>query len=97
VITTDPSGGGSCREKTLHGLVDPRGAETSYRFIWRRIDGDTTHYAPWRSAGAGTSRSQVQEHIDALVPSRDYQTKLVAENTGGRSEGDWRRFSTPAC
>ncbi len=96
-VTTDPSGGGSCREKTLHGLVDPRGTNSAYRFIWRRIDGDTTHYAPWRPAGAGTGRTAVQEHIDALVPSRDYEARLVAESAAGRGEGDWRRFSTPAC
>ena len=96
-VTTDPEPGGSCREKTLRGLVDPRGWETSYRFIWRRIDGETTHYGPWRPAGASTSRMQVSEHVGGLVPKRDYEVKLVAESAAGRGEGDWRRFSTASC
>ena len=96
-ITTDPAGGGSCREKTLTGLVDPRGWETLFRFIWRRTDGDTTHYGPWRSAGAGTSRIGVREPIDALVPDRNYEAKVVAESAGGRGEGDWRPFTTASC
>ncbi|HEX8084861.1 MAG TPA: fibronectin type III domain-containing protein [Solirubrobacteraceae bacterium] len=92
-VTTDTSRA-QCRTVTFNGLVDAHGGPTLFRFVWKRAEGDERHYTAWREAGAGEGRTSVKEDVDGLVPDRDYEVKLVAENARGRSEGEWRRFRT---
>jgi hypothetical protein len=78
---------------TLHGTVDPNGAETTYRFRYGR-NGHLTKATPARSAGGGTTEVAVTAPVGGLSWGRTYQYRLVAENADGSDAGATREFRT---
>jgi len=78
---------------TLHGTVDPNGAESTYRFRYGRT-GHLTKTTPVRSAGDGTTAVAVMAPVDGLSWGRTYQYRLVAENGDGSDAGATREFQT---
>ncbi|MFL5846365.1 MAG: hypothetical protein ACJ762_16895 [Solirubrobacteraceae bacterium] len=61
----------------LSGVVNPKGAQTSYHFEW----GTTTEYGqvtPTTSASNGTADVPVDVSLDELLPSTTYHYRLVA-------------------
>lgn len=78
---------------TLHGTVNPNGAETTYYFRYGRST-PLTRTTPVQSAGAGTADVAVAALVDELSWGRTYQYRLVAENADGLSAGDTHQFRT---
>lgn len=77
----------------LHGTVNPSGAETTYYFRYGRTP-PLTQTTPVRSAGAGTEDVAVAAPVGALSWGRQYQYRLVAENSEGLAAGATREFRT---
>lgn len=77
----------------LRGTVNPKGSATTYRFQYglTMAYGSTT---PSRSAGSGTSNSNVNELISGLSAANTYHFRIVASNSAGVSYGVDRSFST---
>jgi hypothetical protein len=76
---------------TLHGLVDPNGADTAYHFEY----GPTIAYGrstPERHV-AGTTAQLVGEPISGLGPGTTYHYRLVADGTES-TVGEDRAFTT---
>jgi len=84
---------------TLHGVVNPAGMATEYRFKWRFAG--LKSYAstsPWQSAGAGGADVAVSVPISGLRGKSTYEYALEAKNAEGsvESEGaEIRSFATP--
>jgi hypothetical protein len=78
---------------TLHGTVNPNGAETTYYFRYGRT-APLTQTTPVKSAGAGTADVAVSAPVDKLSWGRKYQYRLVAENSDGPAVGATREFRT---
>jgi hypothetical protein len=78
---------------TLHGAVNPNGAETTYFFRYGRTR-PLTQTTPVRSAGDGTADVAVRAPVDGLSWGRKYQYRLVAENAAGSDSGGTREFRT---
>jgi hypothetical protein len=78
---------------TLHGTVNPNGAETTYYFRYGRTP-PLTQTTPVQSAGAGTEDVAVAAPVGALSWGREYQYRLVAENPDGLTAGATREFRT---
>ncbi|HEY8082607.1 MAG TPA: S8 family serine peptidase [Solirubrobacterales bacterium] len=88
-------------EATLHGRVNPRGAETTYRFEY-----DTTPYeegkeghgtsvpVPDAAAGSGSKYVSVSETIGGLSAQTVYHYRLVASNSKGTFYGADRELAT---
>jgi 6-phosphogluconolactonase (cycloisomerase 2 family) len=84
------------RGAKLHGLVNPRGASTTYYFQY----GSSTHYGhltPATSAGAGITGETVSAALSGLTPGRTYYYRLVATNRAGTAMGAQRKFKTAAA
>jgi subtilisin family serine protease/sugar lactone lactonase YvrE len=92
---------GSEPEATLHGRVNPRGAETTYRFEY-----DTSPYeegkeghgtsvpVPDAAAGSGSKYVPVSETATGLANRSTYHYRLVAKNSNGTFYGADREFAT---
>jgi hypothetical protein len=83
-------------QAVLNGTVNPRGLQTSFRFLY----GPTEAYGTETpSAGAGSAQAEgpVRAPLTNLVPGTTYHYRLIAENEGGESRGDDRQFKTPAA
>ena len=83
-------------QAVLNGTVNPRGLQTSSRFVY----GSTDQYgSETPSAGAGSAQTEgpVRATLTNLVPGTTYHYRLVAENDAGTSRGDDRQFKTPAA
>lgn len=81
------------RAATLHGTVNPNGAETTYRFRYGRSV-PLTQTTPVHSAGDGTADVAVAARVDELSWGRKYKYRLVAENPDGPAAGGTREFRT---
>jgi hypothetical protein len=80
-------------EATLHGTINPMGAESKYYFEY----GPTTGYGSKTaevSAGAGTSTLEESKAVTGLTAGSAYHFRLVATNSHGRSEGVDQRLMT---
>ena len=82
-------------EATLHGIVNPRGAETKYYFEYGTTEsyGSKTAEA---SAGSGTINVEESKTITGLLENTKYHFRIVATNSAGTSKGLDKTFiSTP--
>jgi hypothetical protein len=78
---------------TLNGTVDPNGRATTWYFEY----GTSTSYGSRtadRSAGSGTSTTNVSGPLSGLTRGRLYHYRLVATSDAGTSRGADRTFST---
>ncbi len=78
---------------TLHGTVNPNGAQTTYYFRYGRTT-PLTQRTPARSAGAGTADVEVSAPVGDLSWGRTYRYRLVAENSNGSAAGATRELRT---
>jgi hypothetical protein len=92
-VTTGAATDVTVRTATLHGTVNPNGAETTYYFRYGRT-APLTQTTPVQSAGAGTADVAVAAPVDKLSWGRKYQYRLVAENPGGTAAGATHEFRT---
>jgi hypothetical protein len=92
-VSTGGASSVSFGSATLHGTVDPHGAETSYYFQY----GPTTAYGMQTglsNAGSGTSTVHVAIVVSGLAPLTRYHYRLVAVNSGGFAFGRDRAFDS---
>lgn len=78
---------------TLHGTVNPNGAETTYYFRYGRTT-PLPQTTPVQSAGAGSTDVAVAAPVSDLSWGRKYQYRLVAANPNGPAAGATREFRT---
>ena len=76
----------------LTGSLDPRGADTTYRFEW----GTTTGYGKSTPAAAATwsGSKSVSAQLTGLTAYTTYYYRLVATNPTGTTRGSRRSFRT---
>jgi alpha-tubulin suppressor-like RCC1 family protein len=94
-VTTEAASGAGASGATLHGLADPVGLATSYRFEY----GQTTGYGaaapvPDGSAGSGFAAVAISTGISGLAAGRTYHYRLVATNAAGTTYGADGQFAT---
>ncbi len=78
---------------TANGFVTPEGYETKYWFEYgiKAYEGKTAE----AGAGAGTAKREESKAVAGLVPSTTYKVRIVAENSGGKTEAkNLKTFST---
>lgn len=75
---------------TLTGVVNPNGAEASYRFEY----GSTTRYGSSTGVRRTRTRETVAVRITGLRPFTVYNYRLVSSNAAGRTIGRNRSFRT---
>jgi hypothetical protein len=80
-------------EATLHGTVNPEGAETKYYFEYGTTEsyGSKTVEA---SAGSGASNVEVSNAVTGLASHTKYYYRLVAKNSNGTTDGAAQTFTT---
>jgi phosphodiesterase/alkaline phosphatase D-like protein len=82
---------------TLHGSVNPNGAETTYRFEFGITEAYGQSFPSTEaSAGNGAAPVSVSQLVAGLPPGVPYHYRLVAHNSGGTSFGEDQFFVTPA-
>jgi hypothetical protein len=81
------------RTATLHGVVNPNAADTTYYFRYGRT-APLTQTTPVQDAGAGTEDVAVAAPVGNLSWGRAYRYRLVAENPSGLTAGATREFRT---
>jgi hypothetical protein len=80
---------------TLHGIVNPNGAETKYYFEYGTSESYGSKTAEI-SAGAGTSNVEVSRILTGLTAKTKYHFRLVATNASGTTDGADGLFLTAA-
>jgi hypothetical protein len=85
----------------LVGFVNPRGAQTTYRFEYGPGSCATTAclslpVAGEAAVGGGTDAVRVREEVGGLQPASTYRFRLVASNEGGSAISEEGTFSTLA-
>ena len=96
LVTTGTAGGIGAKTATLNGTVNPNGAATTYWFQY----GTTTSYGlqtGTHSAGSSTSDKHVSVGLSGLVAGTTYHFRLVAQNSGGTTNGQDQMFTTSAA
>jgi hypothetical protein len=83
------------KEATLHGTVNPDGAEAKYFFEYGTEKEKYTHKTEEASAGSGTAEVAVSKIITGLTASTTYYYRVVASNEGGTTDGAEDSFTTP--
>jgi hypothetical protein len=92
-VTTGPASSVSATTANLNGSVVPNGQETSWHFDL----GTSTSYGiatATKSAGSGTSSTNVSAAVAGLTPGTTYHYRLVASNAAGTTPGADRTFTT---
>jgi hypothetical protein len=83
---------------TLHGSVDPNGAETTYFFEFGITEAYGQSFPSTPAAiGSGSTPVNVSQLVKGLPPGVPYHYRVVAHNTGGTSFGEDKFFITPAA
>ncbi|HEX4465110.1 MAG TPA: hypothetical protein VH042_10770 [Solirubrobacterales bacterium] len=81
---------------TLHGSVNPNGAETTYFFEFGITEGYGESFPSSEAdVGGGTAPVSVSQLVKGLPPGVPYHYRLVAHNAGGTSFGADEFFMTP--
>ena len=84
-LATEPATGVTSTEATLHGVVNPEGHDTKYRFNLTSID-SVAFPQPETDLGSGTENLPVTDHLTGLEEGWTYKWSLFAENNlGGQS------------
>ncbi len=83
----------SSSRATLHGMVNPNGAETQSSFEWGLTDAYGSS-SPLHSVGHGSSPVAVQAAVGALLPGTTYHYRIIASNSLGGASGADRTFKT---
>src|SRR2546423_2453085 len=92
-VTTGSASSVSATTVNLNGSVVPNGQETSWHFEF----GTSTSYGiatATKSAGSGTSSTNVSAAVAGLTPGTTYHYRLVASNAAGTTPGADRTFTT---
>jgi hypothetical protein len=92
-VVTGSATGVTETEETVHGTVDPEGAETKYYFEY----GTTKSYGSKTaeaSAGSGSSPVEETKTITGLTGGTTYDYRIVATNTHGTTDGANKEFKT---
>lgn len=79
----------------LHGVINPHGAPTTYRFDY----GTSTSYGqstPEVDAGSGNGEQAVTVALGSLTPDTTYHVRLVATTNGQTASSEDRTFTTGA-
>lgn len=83
---------------TLHGSVDPNGAETTYFFEFGITEAYGESFpSTAASVGGGSAPVPVSQLVKGLPPGVPYHYRLVAHNAGGTSTGEDEFFVTPTA
>src|SRR3954452_809021 len=94
-VATDAASGIGLTSATLNAHVNPNGAATTYFFQY----GTTTAYgsqvpvAP-ASAGSGSSSLAFSAAVSGLTRGTTYHYRVVAQNSGGTTQGSDATFTT---
>jgi hypothetical protein len=92
-VSTAPASSVSSSGATLNGAVNPQGAQTSWHFEY----GTTTGYGrstSSRSAGSGTTTTNVSAPVSGLAAGVTYHFRLVATNSSGTTATGDLTFTT---
>jgi hypothetical protein len=92
-VTTGSTTGLTENEATLHGTVNPEGAETKYYFEY----GTTESYGSKTAevnAGSGMNNIEVSKTITGLTSDTKYHYRIVATNNNGTTDGAGQTFTT---
>lgn len=81
---------------TLNGSVNPRGAETTYKFEYGLAKESLKYSTGSVNAGSGTTSQKVKGIQVALSPSTTYWFRISAKNSAGTTVGNEMSFTTPA-
>lgn len=83
---------------TLHGSVNPNGAETTYLFEFGITEAYGESFpSTAASVGDGSASVPVSQLVKGLPPGVPYHYRLVAHNAGGTSFGEDQFFVTPTA
>ncbi len=81
---------------TLHGSVNPNGAETTYLFEFGITEAYGQSFPSTEAEiGSGVAPVSVSQLVKGLPPGVPYHYRLVAHNAGGTSSGEDEFFVTP--
>jgi hypothetical protein len=92
-VTGDPSAFGA-RRATVAGVVNPNGAETTYRVEYSAGGPFVSTAAV--SAGSGSTPVVVSVPLTGLTPETEYTYRVVAASADGTTQGADRTFTTLA-
>lgn len=87
---TGPASDVTTQSATLHGLVEPEGADTAYLFNY----GTTIAYGSTTPERRTSATAQVAEPLTGLLPGTTYHYRLVASGSM-TTVGEDRTFTTP--
>lgn len=94
-VTTGSATGVTPTEATLNGTVDPNGGAVTKCFIEYGTSLPSSATAPCSpSPGSGTSAVSVSGAVSGLSADTSYEYRVVAENSGGRTTGPTRSFTS---
>jgi hypothetical protein len=94
-LETKPATGVGRTTATLHGVVNPNGAETEYWFEYGE-KGKLTSKTTKTGAGSGETNLKESATVTGLAPGETYYYRVVAKNVNGISEGLEEPFTTAA-
>jgi hypothetical protein len=81
---------------SLHGVVNPHGAATTYHFDYGTSPTAYDHSTPEADAGSGDGEQAVTAATGALTPDTTYHLRLVATSNGQTTSSEDRTFTTGA-
>ena len=94
-VSVVPVSGLSTTGATLGAIVNPNGADTTYRFEYWTTDPSSKIETQEGTVAADGVRF-VSASIEGLQPDTTYNYRLVATNSGGTTTGAEQAFATPA-
>jgi DNA-binding beta-propeller fold protein YncE len=93
-VETKPATSVGETTSTLHGTVNPKGAETKYYFEYGTEKEKYTKKTAETSAGSGTSSVEESKEVTELLRGTTYHFRIVAANINGTTDGTERELTT---